>query len=195
MAKDVGQPGIGSALTRLLSLRGRVSPKLEEFIVPTVQVADIQQSAEPAERLGAWAQRGEAAVAGEVFHARFEAPPNVVCHIQSIMIEPDGVDTEVLMAFGNTLGDPGNTATEDYTDGRLPAPRVPAAVLRTGTVAAGLAVPTYRYPVIADQFNELRPEDLIVAGSQSQSQFFELSVTTANILVRMAMRWREYHLF
>lgn len=200
MAQPIQDPTVGVVLQGLFKLQGRVRPALEEFIIPTVQVADISQGARPATRRRAVAGIAQAAVAGQVFQARFEIPGGMIAVIRRINLSSTTGAMNIRFNF------PGNAASiaalagvsaKAFTDGRLlpGAPsgaQQPAGVLTFGTNAAALATTQAVFRLFATQELVIYPDWVVGTGHPQLVGFLEFESNTANAQVAGSVEWDEY---
>jgi len=201
MAQPIQDPTVGSALQRLFNLQGRVRPALEEFIIPTVQVAALEGHAPPPVTGLASCTAYVAATAGEYATLRFEVPGGILAELLEINVTAAADGSLSLANRGNaaTVAGLAGTATKGYLDGRLlPGSTFqgnPAGVLTYGTQAA-LIIGT---PWIVRLQNGVPrtfalPRGLVLGtGVSGAYGFLELQFNVANAaLTRCSLIWREY---
>lgn len=136
MSQPIQRPDVSARLQDLFRLVGRVRPSLEEYIIPTVQVADLgMAAAPPIRRTGHWGGL-TAGVAAEYTALQIVNPTgsNNVISVNSIQVMPANT-VSLYAAFGTfTFGTgPVAIATEQYVDRRSDDPLVQ---LSTGNVSA-----------------------------------------------------------
>jgi len=202
MAQPIQDPTVGGALQALFSLQGRVRPALEEFIVPTVRIADLSQGATPAISRHASAAFNQAAVAGEHAQLRFEMIPGALAVIRRLHLVAD-TDTMIRINFpGNaaTLGALGTVAAKGFTDGRVLAgspggEQNPAAVLTYGTAVAPLGAFQVFFQALATEEVNIEPRGWVVGtGRPDLYGFLELDTYSLNVQLRGSIEWDEYQL-
>lgn len=201
MAQPIQDPTVGVTLQKLFSLQGRVRPALEEFIIPTVVVADLSPAAAPPIRRRAGAFNAHAAVVGEFFTLRFEMPATTFAVVRRIMVSA-AVGGDLLFNFpGNaaTLAALASTAGKSFIDGRLlpGAPsgaQLPAGVVTSGTQAAALTPTPFAWPRATGEVSNIEPTGWVVGGFPSLTGFLEMQLDVANTGVAWSLEWDEYQL-
>jgi len=202
MAQPIQDPTVGAALQALFGLQGRVRPYLEEYVIPTVRIADLSQGATPAISRHAIARISAAAVAGQQFIARLEIIPNVIAVIRRLVLEPDA-DTKLLLAFpGNAanLGPQATTADKGFTDGRILAgsaggAQSPAGVLTFGTGGGPYGTQQGELQLFAAVANVYEPTGWVVGtGRPDLFGFLEMHAVSANVGLVGQIEWDEYTL-
>ena len=188
---------IATRLQKLLGIQGRVRVNLEEFILPTIQVADLGRGALPPERRHVSARFDQAAVIAESCVVRLEAIPSTILVVTDIHITPIGNTGFLLGNFTSTIAAPPNIAIKQFTDNRLTQDQEkPAGVLAFGTQNANLGIIPWMAQLEADIDNHFQPEGWVVgSGVPGQFGFLELQVNIANTRAIGSIEWDEYQLF
>lgn len=197
MSFRIQTPQVGTQLQAIFRLNGRVNPELEEFIVPTIQVADLAIAFAPPERRHVSARSGAGAVSGERFVFRLECPPGMLIDVRRLWMSPNGTAGRVLINFtGPPSSSPSNSSTAAFTDGRLSQrSETPAGIIlmdtQVGNITSGSQfiddVPT------APANWDYRPTGWILgSGVSAVSTFMEGNFTVDNLAVDFAMEWDEY---
>ena len=108
MPKNINNPTVGRALTRLFNLQGRVQPSLDEIVLPVVQVANIAQEAPPSPKARCAALLTTAATgAGENYDLVLQVPIGVRIELLEFgTLNSSGNDVEW---YGQFNGLPGGT--------------------------------------------------------------------------------------
>jgi hypothetical protein len=193
MAKDIGDPTVGAALQALFRLQGRVKIGMEEFVIPTVQVADLSVSAAPALAAGAAAQLSVVGVAAQRTTWRFEIPGSMFAQVLAFNIFMLA-GTRFNVAF--TAAGPGHAgiAGKALTDGRLTQRGLePAGVMTGGATAAAPIGAQWRTELAANEERRFEPKHWIVgSGLEAQFGFIEFQAGTANIGGTLSIEWAEY---
>lgn len=204
MAQTIQDPGVGAALQRLFGLQGRVRPALEEFVVPTVQLADLSLGAPPPLIRHASCRTSIAAVAGERPVFRFESVGGMICVIRRIFLfSATGASNPSFAFRGNaaTLGALGTVATKSFTDGRLLpgtpwGAQQPSGVLTIGTQAGSIGTVHWEARMEAVGGLEIVPRGgwVVGTGRPGLVGFLEGQVATNNIALALSMEWDEFFL-
>jgi hypothetical protein len=124
MSFRIGNPRVTEQLTRAFNLTGNVSPELDELVVPTVQIADLQMGAPPALQRTATCYFSEAANITQRTCFQFICPPGTLAVIKRVSFFTNSLSAPrswFLIFSGNSplLGKPTNQADMKFTDGRL----------------------------------------------------------------------------
>jgi len=193
MGQPINVPFVGAALQRLFGLKGRVSPSLEEFIVPMVVVGDVSQGSAPDVSRACVHQCIQAPVAGQRFRARLEIPGGLLCKVDTIYVRCD-TPGFFEVQFVNVSGAQAATAAKAFTDGRLLAEgQLPASVLTFGTQAANLVTEEFGTFISADPVTIIKPKNWIIgSGDPTQFGFLEFGQQSANAQVMFALELTEY---
>lgn len=199
MGQAIQRPDIGAALQRYFALVGRVRPELEEFVLPVVSVGDLAAGGAPPVVRRVTASFSQAAVAAQVFQARFEIPGSMLAVIRQVNINaPGGAALNIRFhQAGNvaTIGAQANTAPKSFTDGRLlEENQLAGGVLTFGTQAAALATTESLYRVYAAQSLVLTPDWVVGTGRADLFGFLEFESNTANAAVAGTLMWDEYQI-
>lgn len=197
MAADIQNPEISRILSECLGLQGRVSPGLEEFVVPTFQVADARLSSYICKSRSATAQLYQAAVVGQRPTAVLTAPPGVVAMITHIWAF-SAVDAPLNMTFSQNNAALGSVATKSYTDQRLiTAGETPGCQLTYGTQVAAITPVQWQHRMqeqVAGQGATLNhdPVNWVVGGDTNQSRSISFQAGTTNQSFLLTVEWVEY---
>lgn len=202
MAKDIGNPIVGTLIQQAFDLQGRIQMVVEESIVPTVSLGDLSLGSPPPNLRHATASWDESGVAGERFVARIEVPGNIIAVITRINFIPRGSTIEMVADFGSSFPIPtSGAASKRFTDERVRAPggspaQQPAGVVTTGTQVAALAVQPFRMRAIDAVDNIFDPKGWILGtGRPGQFGFIEFAAGTANVRIEGTIEWDEYQIF
>lgn len=192
MAKEIGHPWPAALLQDALDIKGRVNLRLEEFIIPTIQITDLNLGgALPIQRSAA-AGFAQGAVAAEFATWRFEVPPSVVAQITRLMVIGNST---VIAQFTNVAAPLAGVALTEYTDGRLVAAgELTAGFVSFGTKAAGLTAPTWRGRASTKMEQILAPAWVIGSGNATDFGFVEFQHQLVNTAVTVAIDWIEYQI-
>jgi len=193
---------ISTRLQKLLRIQGRLAPRLEESVIPTIQVADLAVGAAPPMCRCATASVGLAAVAAEFGQFRMEVPAGVIAVIRKFKVVP-AADDFLKVFFGTSIlvADLGTVHTSTFTDGRQlagPGPELPAAVLRSGNRVATLATTNWRMEVNAQpnqNWQEPSSPWVVGTGNPATTGFIEFQLGTVNVAAQSQLEWDEYQLF
>lgn len=206
MALQINNPLVGQLLQRAFQLQGRVAPRLEEFIIPTISLGDLSESFPPDVVRHATLEFSEAAESGERFVGRFETVPSTIAVITRLVLKCSVATAEFSCSFvGNaaTLLALANTADKSFTDGRLLAgaptgAQAPASVFTHGTQVGGLAGFQFRQafsPLDSGSILILEPKNWVIGTSGgSLFGFWEMQVALSNAVVNGSIEWDEYAL-
>ena len=191
-------------LTKAFDLTGPVSPELEEFIVPTVTVADLSIGAPPAVQRSATAYFSQAAVSGQRACFQFIAPPGTIAVIKRVSFY--GIVTAadawflLFSAASAALGKPANQATMSFTDGRLQETGVePSCQLWSGTKVSTLnadwAIPQFITDATygSSECSYEPPAGWVVgSGKPGVSSYLEGAFDGTNMAQAGVIEWEEY---
>jgi len=197
MAQPIQTPLVGSALQRLFGLQGRVRPSLEEFIVPTVQVANLDDGSPPNVSRTASSFGSQAAVAGEFGTFRLEVPPGTIAEVLAVYLPVPSATFNLRIATTDAPAALANTGSKRFWDGRLNFEnQLPAGVLTFGTQVAALTTVIGLIPVTTVENTIWTPPRGLIVGSGKQGQFgfFMIQNATANQALIATIVWREYAL-
>lgn len=206
MAKDIQRPGIGESLQEHFRLTGSIQLGLEEFVSPTVLVADLSQAAVPPLRRHCSLTVRVNAQAAEVFQGLFLVPPGVIADITSISFNAARMQIE--MGFRPSfVAPPVTPAAPVFTDQRvaeLAGPPIPSSRFLTGTDAGGVVVPAFELTVDSNQNlqNVIHPVGWLIGTGQSAQDpvsgapisfgTLEMASDIVNTAVTCIMQWDEY---
>lgn len=196
----IQNPLVGSALQRLFGLQGRVSPHLEESVIPTVLVGDISQGGTPDVRRAAISGSTGAAVAAEFTMAELQVPVGTLVKIEAFTVWA-AAECTALVSFANQavalVGVPART----FTDRRL-FPMEPVGVWRIGTSVAAISPRQGAFRVFASSLLRIEPKGWLIGGlpanlvgSQGGGGFFTVQLNLANTAGIFGCEWTEYPAF
>lgn len=197
MAKQIQNPTVGDVLRQAFDIKGRVSPLLEEFVVPTVLIGDLGRGAPPAFIRHAVARFSQGAVVGQRAVWRFEMPGGMIAVMRRFWYRPVGSNGSIVTFFGSSIAPPAGTATKVFTDGRLAGQNNPAGVLTFGTQVGNLATNQFVINAVQDPdaFAFEPPAGWVVgSGIAGQFGFLEQNFSVDNIGIDVVMEWDEYQI-
>jgi len=198
VSQSIQEPGVGQALQAAFNLQGRVRPVLEEYIVPTVMIADFsaQASGVPLARSAA-ARLTVGATIGEMATMRFEMPAGMLAKIVRFHAFPSA-DGNLAFSFSSAGAPQAVPFIADFLDGRLvQLGQTPVAGATGGTQIGTIAPISLMYRAQnAIGGLTLEPEHWVVgSGVPGQFGFFEAQLTNVNSQCQFAMEWIEYPVF
>jgi len=190
---------IAGRLSKLLGLQGRVKPSLEEYVIPTIQVADLAQGGLPPVTRRCVIQFDVAGVVGEVATVSFEVPGGVLAVLRNLKCN-SAADANLLMFVGSSVNTAGFTEKSGVlVDGRLRATESEsAATFVFGTQAGALAQIDWRMGAPAGISLELIVNNLgwaVGSGRPDQFGFMEFQLESSNTTGRFTVEWDEYQIF
>lgn len=192
--KKIQRPDAGTLLTEHFRLTSRVSPQLEEFIIPTAQVSDLSIGATPPTCRSGAMQFSNSPVVGERSVWRFESPPGVICKIKRFWCLNVDVDGDLTAHFGSSLAVvPTVAATSRFTDGRLTGLEPPAGLVLHDTQVGLLAAFEWRrfIPLLTDI--TIEPNNWVAGtGRRGEFGFIEFLLTGVASSVNVSMEWDEF---
>lgn len=196
MSKDIQDPTLAQLLTAALGLQGRVRLSLEEFVIPTIQVADLQMGMPPPVARAATAVGLAAAVSGQTATFRFEIPGSLLARIEYLTVRAGAIGT-IAASWTATGGPQAGTAEKAFTDGRLlQQAEAPAGVLTFGAQVAGIPPVSWRARIRADTPERFKFDHWVVgSGIPTQFGFLEFAFSAANLAVDLTLEWTEYPFF
>jgi len=188
-------PQVGQLLQRLFKITGRYRPSLEEFIVPTVQIADLGQGSPPPIIRSATSFFSQAAVVGERATFRLECPPTTLLTLDSMLFTA-GSSSSIEIFLGSSVPAPATPATTRFTDGRiLQANENTAGKVNFGTQAAGLAAFHFRQALLSGVPTLIKPLNWIVgSGVPVQFGFIDFQFGPLNVSFEAILQWTEYQI-
>jgi len=206
MTLEIQNPRAGAALTDAFDLKGRVRPELEEFIVPTVTVADVSQSSPPGIQRTATAYFSQAAVGGQRACFQMIVPGGTLARIRRVsFFSADSLsqpDAWFLLFSAETaaLGKPAVQATSSFTDGRLQQTGVvPSAQVwfgtKVSTLSADWALPLfYQDQTTGASSNSYEPTAGWVVGSgvAGVASYLEGAFDEVNEAQTAVLEWEEF---
>lgn len=201
MASPIQSPVASEILARAFNLTGRQSLALEDFVIPVVQIGEMDCGFAPALCRAASVRAVQAAVAGQFAVFRLVAPPGCVVELVEVVCNPSSAGMLEFDIEDTTTGATTEvTASKFYTDQRVrlggPGPaQVPAAQVFRGTQAAGITG-EYAIPIVTAG-TVYRPNGDFILGrapfplAGAMGFFVETAVNEQAVL---ALRWREWFL-
>ena len=205
MTMRIGNPRVSEQLVRAFNLTGAVSPELDELVVPTVQVANLEMGAPPAIQRTATYYAAQAAVAGERFVFQLAVPPGVIAVIKRIMLY--GITTQprpLLARFAgktSTITTPATTAGSCFTDGRLAQTGAqPSSKLFYNTQVANVAGSDWSLPLYLNNatWNSAAREFIpkwgwvVGSGNSVDSGYWEGTFDYVNTTMAMTLETEEF---
>lgn len=188
---------IASRLQALLKIQGRLRPELEEFVIPTIQVADLAAGGAPPITRHAVARCFQAAVPAERFVARLDVPPSVLVEVRRFICNPTTGGNLLDIRFGSTFSAPGNFGISQFYDTRI-SNTDPATVLAFGTQVAAISNPSWRAQIEAGGQLIYEPPrgSWLVGGNLSAFGFLEFAWNALNeAMDSFVVEWDEYQIF
>ena len=205
MGLKIGNPRVTNQLVKLFNLTGAVSPELEEFVIPTVQVANLEMGSPPAIQRTATYYAAAGAVSGERAVFQLAVPPGVVAVIKRIMLYGITASPRALLAkFAGstaTVVTPATTAGSCFTDGRLagtgqePASRLLYNTQVSNVSNADWALPLYlNAPTWNSGAREFVPKWgwVVGSGNTTDSGFWEATFDLVNTAITMTLEIEEF---
>lgn len=197
MPQYIQDPQVGTALQRLFLLQGRVRPFLEEYVIPTVQIADLSAGQNPPLIRHVSAQFVQAAVAAEFCTLQISTPPGTILRVKRMVFSLGGA-MQVNAFFGTSIAAaPANDADQSFTDQRVRESlnAGPAGLLKFGTQAAALATTQWGQSLPATPAIVIEPTNWIVGSTMASVEgFMELQFTVVNTVVTGSIEWEEFYL-
>lgn len=199
MSQPIQRPDVSQRLQELFRLVGRVRPSLEEYVIPTVQVADLGVAAAPPVRRVVQIGGLRAAVAGEHGIVRIGNPAgsNNIIQLKWWDTKPAAASTMYMAFVEGTLASSAAIATLQYTDRRADDlyPDV------TADMVSGTVTPANLVAIAAGSFanfnqsnqgytNEYPAENVVLAPGD----FVIWANATANTSYNYNMVWEEFSL-
>jgi hypothetical protein len=201
----IGNPRVTEQLTRLFNLTGTVSPELEEFVLPTVQIANLDLGSPPALQRTATFYAAQGAVGGERAVFQLAVPPGVVAVIKRIMLFGITAQPRALLArFAGTTATvttPATVAGSCFTDGRLHSTGVqPSSTLYYNTQVSNVANADWALPLYLNNatWNSAAREFVpnwgwvVGSGNSSESGFWEATFDIVNTAITMTLEIEEF---
>ena len=204
MTLEIQNNRAGAALTDAFDLKGRVRVELEEFVVPTVLVADLSAGSPPAVQRTATAYFSQAAVGGQRACFQFIVPGGTVAVIKRISFYGIVTATDawflLFSAESAALGKPANEATKSFTDGRLQQTgAAPSSQLHYGhkisTLAADWALPLFMTDQTygsAEAVYEPKSGWVVGSGKPGVSSYLEGAFDGVNMAQAGVIEWEEF---
>ena len=205
MGIRIGNPRVTEQLVRLFNLKGAVSPELEEFVIPTVQVANLDMGSPPPLQRTATYYASQAAVVGERAVFQLAVPPGVVAVIKRIMLFGITAQPRSLLArfVGTTptVTTPATTAGSCFTDGRLHSTGVqPSSVLYYNTQVSNVANADWALPLYLNNatWNSAAREFIpdwgwvVGSGNRDDSGYWEATFDIVNTAIAMTLEIEEF---
>ncbi len=198
MGFKINRPDVWARLQDLFRLTDSTQLSIEPFVLPTVQLANLEGAQLPTLTRHAVASFVQGATALEFGTARFETVGGTLCHIRKLTAWSTAAVTLQINFPGNatTLAAQANTAAKGFTDGRIPiATEAPAGVLTFGTQVAAITVPAQFHldlqnsiPFTYDPVNWI----IGVGFDPTLVGFLELQLGTLNVPLVVTLEWDEY---
>jgi len=196
--KDIQRPGVGTLLTDFFRLTGRVSPKLEEFVVPTVSVGDLSKGSPPPVCRSVSGRFSIGITAGERAVWAFTMAPGTIGRITSLSMLNVDVAGNFTVHFGSALAVFPTTAITAslFTDGRLSAgDEEPAGKLFTDTQVGALTAFEWQRNVGIGEVVDYRPPNWLVGtGVPNVTGTLEFLCTGVANGVVFTMEWDEFQI-
>ena len=205
MGLRIGNPRVTDQLVRLFNLTGKVSPELEEFVLPTVQVANLELGSPPAIQRTATFYAAQSAVSGERFVFQLAVPPGVVAVIKRMMVYGITAQPRALLArfagTTSTLTPPATEAGSCFTDGRLHTTgQTPASKLLYNTQVSNVTGSDWALPLYLNNatWNSAAREFVpnwgwvVGSGNGEQSGYFEGTFDYPNTAISMTLEIEEF---
>lgn len=188
MAHQIQVPLLAAELSRVLRIYGTIPLELEHFVIPTIQVAQLDKTSLGIQR-AAVASANENAVAAQRACFRFSSVAGTPCRVDAIWVKPGATD-RVNLAFDSVLTGAVNVSSQiQFTDTRIleSGLQQPAGVLASGTQAAA-GTERYRYVADGTLGTWIYPEHWVV----SEFDFLEIYLETLNQGCQLSLRWTEF---
>lgn len=205
MGIRIGNPRVTDQLVKLFNLTGSLAPELEEFVIPTVQVANLDMGSPPAIQRTATFYAGQGAVSGERFVFQLAVPPGIIAVIKRIMFYGITATPRALLAkfAGSTSGitTPATTAGKCFTDGRLAGSGAsPSSNLYYNTQVDNIAGSDWGLPLYLNTgtWNSGAREFIptwgwvVGSGNTTESGYFEGTFDLANAAMSMTLEIEEF---
>lgn len=188
MSKPVQNPEAGSALQRLFNLVGRVRPSLEEYIIPTVQIADLSLRSEPPVSRLCSATSNTFSVAPNFPSWRIDAQPGTVVRLNKLIIR--GNAAKILYVSFAAVGTVSNAVNTHFTDSRAPGtPNSEVYDDDTGSIAGG-AFETH-YVGVSEQVIDLS-HIVLAPGENAARDWVTFQTSTAGGNDLWTLLWEEF---
>jgi hypothetical protein len=201
----IGNPRVSEQLVRAFNLTGAVSPELDELVVPTVQVANLEMGAPPAVQRTCTYYLSQGAVSGERFVFQLAVPPGVITVIKRMMVYGITATPRVLLArFAgktSTITTPATTAGSCFTDGRLSQTGAqPSSKLFFNTQVSNVANSDWALPLYLNNptWNSAAREFVphwgwvVGSGNSTDSGYFEGTYDLTNTSISMTLETEEF---
>jgi len=206
MAFRIGNPRVSEQLVRAFNLTGAVSPELDEVIVPTVQIANLEMGAPPAVQRTASAYWSQAAVAGQHACWQLSCPGGTIAVIKRMAFFSTAVsapDAWFVVLPGSTLdgGISANVAEKAFTDGRLQESGVePSCIVTFGTRLSNVSVTNWAIPMFLPDASTNAAEAcfepdwgwIIGSGKSGVTSYLEASFDGVNMPQAGVIEWEEF---
>jgi len=205
MAIRIGNPRVSEQLVRAFNLTGSVSPELDDLVVPTVQVANLEMGAPPAVQRTATYYAAQSAVASKRFVFQLVVPPGVITVIKRMMVYGITASPRAILArFSgktSTITQPATTAGSCFTDGRLAQTGAePSSKLYYNTQTSNVANSDWALPLYLNEPNwnsaarEFIPHWgwVVGSGNSRDSGYFEGTFDLVNTGISMTLETEEF---
>lgn len=206
MTLEIQNPRAGAALTDAFDLKGRVRVELEEFIVPTVIVADVSASSPPGVQRTVSAYWSKDAVAGQRACFQLSCPGGTLAVIKRLSFFSTAVtapDAWFIVLPGSTIdgGISAEVAVKAFTDGRLQETGVePSCVVTFGTRVSNVSAADWAIPLFLPDATTGAAEAVfepswgwvIGSGKAGVTSYLEGSFDGVNMPMTGVIEWEEY---
>ena len=204
MTLEIQNARASQVLTDAFDLKGRVRPELEEFIVPTVTVADLSTGAPPPVQRTSSAYFSQDAVSGQRCCFQFIVPGGTLAVIKRVSFYGVVTATDawfiLFSAASAALGKPATQANASFTDGRLQQTGViPSAQLWYGTKVSPLnadwALPLFMTDQTygsAEAVYEPTGGWVVGSGAPGVSSYLEAAFDGTNMAQACVLEWEEF---
>lgn len=193
MGQFLQSPDPAIKLARQYGIRGLFSPDLIPSLQPVTIIDDLTGGISNEPQRIAVARVSIAGVAAEFSVARFETPPNVICHITQLLLRTE-TDDVIFAHFGSSVAAPATLVQGTYTDGRLRGAGQQAAGILGGDTYGTNATPA-QFDLIGEANKgdlELSNVDWVIGRTDGFFDFVEIACSTVDLDFFVSMRWREY---
>jgi hypothetical protein len=195
MPVKIQSPDVARRVAEFFGIRGKYTPAVEEFIIPTIQVGDLSISGVPPVSRHASVAFTVAGVAAEGFNFRLLAPGGVLCVITDIILLPANIAS---FSASFTLQAAAGALVPAFTDSRLTLGQlfpenVPAAVCEANTVGAPLVNISWRSRTTPNVAIHFQPKGWVIGtGKEDVDAALMLQCETDDLHVYGSVGWDEY---
>jgi hypothetical protein len=196
MALQINNPFVGAALQELFRLQGRVQPQLDQFIVPTVQVADLSVAASPPVIRSCVSANSIAAVVGQAPSIIFNVPGGVLAIIKSLRFQVQATTNFQVNVGNSSLSGPATASARTFMDGRINRSQEPVCTMVVGTQAAQMPSFEYRCRVVANTELVIVPSRWVLGrGTATDDDIIEFQFGDNDMACdNFSMEWTEHPL-